>query len=215
MGEPARRVFDLTNASVRRLDDNWPQIPYDARITGFVYETLERQSSDVATSLAWLANAEEGFLPQPYEQLATVLRRAGRDDDARSVAYTKSRRRRDYLNRTGRIWDRLLCWMAGYGYRPWRGVAWLGAFVLMGWGVFWWAKAHGHMIPLPEAGHPLPQFHAWLYSLDSVLPLINLGQKSYWAPTGLVEYWYVASVLAGWVLITVVLAAVTTRFVRD
>lgn len=60
----------------------------------------------------------------------------------------------------------------------------------------------------------LPDFHGWLYSLDTVLPVIKLGQEDFWTPTGIALGWYVLAVLAGWVLITAALAALTAAAVR-
>jgi hypothetical protein len=208
-------TVNLTDARVTRLDDSWPYAPYRGRIGGLTYESLTPLPGDMSLRLDWLSKAEGGHAPQPYEQLAAVLRRAGRDDDAREVAIAKERNRRSELKFAGRAWNWFLAVTVRYGYQPWRGALWLGLLALIGWPVFGWAKAHHHFVALNEPGQSLPQFHPWLYSLDSVLPVINLGQKSYWSATGAAQYWQAFSVLAGWILVTVILAAVTTRLIRD
>jgi hypothetical protein len=207
-------VLNLTNARVGHLKDAWPQHPYKACLAELVYETLSFDDSELPARLEWLADAEEGYLPHAYEQLSVVLRRAGHEDAARRVAIAKERRRRDQLTWMGRVWNRFLGLTVGYGYQVWRGALVLGLFVLAGWPIFAWAKAHHHMNALHKE-QPQPQFHALLYSLDTVLPVINLGQKGYWSPTGLAQSWYVLSVLAGWIMVTVILAALTARLVRD
>jgi hypothetical protein len=95
------------------------------------------------------------------------------------------------------------------------GALWLGLLAFIGWPIFGWAKVHHHIVALHDEGQRPPPFHALLYSLDSVLPVINFGDKSSWSATGMALYWQTASILAGWVLATVILATVTTRLIRD
>jgi hypothetical protein len=208
-------VVDLTDASVTRLIDNWPVTQYSARLGGLTYDSLRPLPTDPAARLRWLVSAADGYLPHPYQQLILALRRAGRDDDARAVAIARERRRREELGIASRGWSLFLGVTVGYGYQAWRGIIWLAAFALAGWPIFAWARAHHHMNALRAPTEPLPQFHAWLYSLDSVLPVVNLGQKDYWSPTGIAQVWHAASVLAGWFLVTLILGALTTRLVRD
>jgi hypothetical protein len=50
----------------------------------------------------------------------------------------------------------------------------------------------------------------------AVLPVVNLGQETAWAPTGLLyELWYVFSVLAGWLLGLGLIAALTAALFRE
>jgi hypothetical protein len=71
-----------------------------------------------------------------------------------------------------------------------------------------------HMRAIRPAGQ-LPHFQAWLYSIDAVLPVINLGQKSAWTPTGAAQIWYVFSVLAGWLLGLGFVAYFTAKLFRE
>jgi hypothetical protein len=60
-----------------------------------------------------------------------------------------------------------------------------------------------------------PQFSAVVYSLDTFLPVINLGQKDHWAPNAnlgkdarwLRRYLW-AHIISGWILTTLFLAGV-------
>ncbi len=208
-------ILDLRDAQVKHLEDAWPTVPYEAMIGGLVYETLSPVTRGVLARLDWLANAEGGYLRQPYEQLATILRRAGRDDDARRVAIAKETSRRPELKLTGRAWNYVYGLTVGYGYAPWRGLLGLLLIFIAGCPIFACAKARGHFVVIAEKGQSLPPFHAWLYSLDCVLPVIGLGQKSYWSATGAAQYWQTFSILMGWFLVAVILAAVTTRFIRN
>jgi hypothetical protein len=208
-------VLDLRHARVTHLADDWPNTTYTARIDDLAYETLSPVKNRAKDRLEWIAKAEGGFRPQPYEQLAAVLRRAGRDDDARRVAIVKETERRPELGFAGRAVSWFLGSTVAFGYKPGRGVLWLGMLAFIGWAIFGYANAHHDFIAVREGAQTIPQFHAWLYSLDCVLPVINLGQRSYWAPTGLALYWTTVSVVAGWILVTVILGAVTTRLIRN
>jgi hypothetical protein len=51
-----------------------------------------------------------------------------------------------------------------------------------------------------------PEFNAWMYSLDALLPVIEIGQKAFWRPDPpkpggflAINYFYFQSV-AGWAL---------------
>jgi hypothetical protein len=125
--------------------------------------------------------------PQLYEQLATFYRRAGRDDDARKVAIAKQRRRRQALNRPGKVWNSLLRWTIGYGYRTWQAGLWLLGFLVVGWIVF--ARAYPtHMTPTKQLGQPMPHFHPLVYALDTLLPVVDLHQQDSWIPRGVAQW---------------------------
>jgi hypothetical protein len=69
------------------------------------------------------------------------------------------------------------------------------------------------MVP---AGGGDQEFRPLLFSLDTVLPVVNLGQDDRWTITGGgAQWWYAFSVLAGWALATVLVSALTARLVRD
>ncbi len=73
-------------------------------------------------------------------------------------------------------------WTVVYGYRTYRAIFGLLAIILVGWGIFAWAS-WDHLRATKSAGQ-LPDYAPWLYSIDSVLPVINLGQEAAWSPTG-------------------------------
>jgi hypothetical protein len=53
------------------------------------------------------------------------------------------------------------------------------------------------------------------YTLDVLLPIVDLGQKSSWTPQGGAMYWSWALTGAGWVLVTAVIAGLTSVLKRD
>jgi hypothetical protein len=208
-------LVDLSFASVNRLDDRWgPDFRYPIRIADFKYETLTG-TDDVGSRLSWIEGAEgatQPFIPQAYDQLIRVYRHAGRDEDARTVAIAKERRRRRTLKAPGKAWSLFLDATVGFGYRTWQAVYALVGIVLVGWGVFSWAS-WDHLVETKTEGRP--PFQPLLYSIDAVLPVINLGQETAWAATGAAQAWYALSVLAGWILSLGLIAALTSSFFRE
>ena len=118
--EPPELV-DFTHAQVGALVDEPASWPRQAYLNGFVYDALYEDSL-VSTSqrLGWLARHQRGYSPQPYEQLAAVYRRAGRDQDARTVAIAEQRVRRRTL---GRLSGCGACWWTGWSVMAGRVVA--------------------------------------------------------------------------------------------
>ncbi len=157
--------LDLANARCAVLDDgdirardggaSWLSERSELILDGFTYGRLgSRSPTSWAARKAWLDRQPDGdrdgmgdgdaFKPQPYEQLAKVLREMGHAAEAREVGMAKERRHhRAVWRRTperGRIqryisrfwwcvrW--LLFKLTGYGYRAWRPLVWLGLPVL-------------------------------------------------------------------------------------
>ena len=84
----------------------------------------------------------------------------------------------------------------------------------MGWAVF--DRAHANqelMLAKPSEAHP--GFHGAVYALDNLLPVVDPRQQAVWIPKGAVQWWASASILAGWVLTTAVVAALTGLLKRD
>jgi hypothetical protein len=74
-------------------------------------------------ALKWLRlQPYQEFFPQPYEQLATVLRNSGLDEQARRVLIAKNEQQRRFTNRFSQDWwwYNVFGWLIGYGYAPWR-----------------------------------------------------------------------------------------------
>jgi hypothetical protein len=215
-------MVDFTDAVVSQFHDYWrpPQAGdashrYPLRVTGFVYHSLGSGSDACTARLDWLRHAEEGYVPQAYDHLTQLFRRAGRETDARKVAIAKERRRRSQRDvpLPAKAASYLLDVTAGYGYRTWRAAYALLAIVLIGWGVFAWAFPE-HLTATRPAGQ-LPPFHPLLYSIDAVLPVINLGQESARTPTGAAQVWYAFSVLVGWLLSLGFVAYITAKLFRE
>jgi hypothetical protein len=265
---------DMTSAHVGDLVDDaasWDKCD-GIRLVGLTYDVLHG-ATNVQERLAWLKKGAQwkgDFHPQPYEQLAKVLRESGHRAEAREIAINKeiaqrkaarTRRKGDgFLHRvlsglrnTGSIMiDTVLRLSVGYGYKPERSIYVVAVLVLVAWvlsanawdqGDFapnsdvilvsdhWqalamdregvtnpaadWADTFGH-------GQDYATFNAFYYAVDVVIPIVDLGQETVWAPStnrGLWGWWlfYLNPVLIalGWIVTAIGAAAVTGIIRRD
>ncbi|MEU9117179.1 oxidoreductase [Streptomyces sp. NPDC048483] len=217
---PPSGTVDLRGAQVSYLHDSehsWPDV---VELDGFVYGSIkvvdagERRDAagrrqSVADRLAWIRRSP-GYSPQPYEQLASWYRKAGHDDDARRVLLAKQRHRRRIRHPAGRLWSVLLDAAVGYGYRPWLAALWLLAFTALGTTVF------GVHTPHLARSDPGPRFSALVYTLDLLIPIGGLGQRTawYWTAPGVQQFAYLL-IAVGWLLTTAVVAGVTRTLSRN
>lgn len=210
---PSRRPegVDLTNAQVGAFEDDPATWPTTLLMRGFVYENLVNDRVDVRERLRWLTRHPDGYVPQLYDQLAAAYRRVGHEEAARRVAIAKHQRRRSVLAPPGKILNRLLYVTVGYGYRTWLAGAWMLGLLALGTGIF----SHAHPTHMDPANRPPAAFHALAYTLDVLLPIVDLGQEKAWRPAGTALYWSWALTGVGWVLTTAVVAGLTSVLRRD
>ena len=149
------------------------------------------------------------YRPDPWRRLIRVLRRMGRNTSARDVAIGREQHLRRagliglgvppalrWLVRGGHA---LFGAFAGYGHRPLRLLAVAGAAWLLCGAAYWAAAENGALAPSASllAADPrlatcrtecaqlpatAPRFQPLAYSLDVLVPLIDLQQKRHWAP---------------------------------
>jgi hypothetical protein len=125
-------TLDLTGSSTHLyLDDraSWPA-PGKLKIDGFTYDNLGAVT-DADSRLRWL-DLQPEFHPQPYRQLAKVLRENGDNAGAIEVLVAEQDARSRNSNWLGRAWARFLKTTVAYGYRPLRAVLWSLAVILLG-----------------------------------------------------------------------------------
>ncbi|MBK3577974.1 oxidoreductase [Streptomyces sp. MBT65] len=211
LGEkPQRGKVVLSGARIVNLidgKDSWPG-PGNLHTGGFVYENLVPQGPfPLETRLDWVAAATPEYNPEPYERLATVLRNAGEDEDAREVLLAKQRRRRESLPVAAKVWGFAQDWTVAYGYRPGRAAVWMAVL----WAASSLAFAHADHAPVNANGHP--PWSPALFALDLLLPVIDLGQVGQWQLHGGWQWLSVVLILLGWILATTV-AAGATRLLR-
>ena len=172
-----------------------------------------------------------GFRPQPYEQLITVLRQMGHEDQVAEVAIAKEKDlyERGDLGPWDKFWSWVLYLAVDYGYKPWLAFLWMAALVGMGTLLFLRARLRSLPVMVPtekeayrEDGkterqplpHYYPKFNALVYSLDVIFPF-DLGQKSHWRlsqkQSGAFVYWMfegysLVQLFLGWVLLLIAAA---------
>jgi hypothetical protein len=267
-GAKVAGTLDLTGASIGTLHDEpdcWPGSG-DVLLNRCRYGAFIDGPVDAASRLNWLARQNparwgEDFWPQPYEQLASVFRDMGHDDDARAVLIEKERLQRFARRQRARhpLWRAALGvidWVLGativYGRQPLLAFAWLGVFWIIGVAVFAQAERQNALKPnspvvlrspewtlcgidaqqsvyLPTTQQTVngrrgpgqsqlecfrqqleassyPEFNPWMFSLDTLFPVVEIGQKAYWRPDpsqawgnfAKIYYYFEASI--GWVL---------------
>ncbi|SEC81425.1 hypothetical protein SAMN05216532_2487 [Streptomyces sp. 2231.1] len=208
--KPQRGKVVLSGARVVNLVDrasSWPDAG-NLHMGGFAYESLVPQGPFPLTRrLDWVAAATAEYAPEPYERLASVLRAAGEDEDAREVLLAKQRRRRETLPLAGKLWGVVQDWTVAYGYRPGRAAVWMAVL----WAAGTLAFAHADHPPVNHDGHP--SWSPSLFTLDLLLPVIDLGQAGQWQLRGGWQWLAAAMILLGWILATTV-AAGATRLLR-
>ncbi|MQA82912.1 MAG: hypothetical protein GEV10_31410 [Streptosporangiales bacterium] len=209
---PPDGVVDLTDAHVGTFLDrpsSWPKV---LRLRGFVYESVTTKGVPVKKRLKeWVSRHEGGYAPGPYDELAAAYRRAGYGERARRVSLEKQWCRRSKLNVFGKAWNWFLWATVGYGYRTWLAAVWLAAILVLGSLVF----AVLHPAELHPAGAGTPAFNAFAYTVDVLLPVGDLGQQAAWQAEGAAVWWSFGLALAGWLLVTAVVAGLTNALSRD
>jgi hypothetical protein len=217
----------LNGAKVQRIFDDETSWPAESTLIlhGFEYESF--LLGGLKDRLHWLSlQRPEYFDVQPYEHLASVYRKMGLRDDARRILIRKE----NYiLSRTpgffSRQWKRFLGLTIDYGYTPYKLFLPILLFMLLGAAVFGWANTLQVITPTSgpvstiidgqSVTQPYPLFEPLLYSIDVFLPIVDLHQENYWLPNtgkpyGLYFMLYmIFHIIAGWVLTTLGVAAVT------
>ncbi|WP_086856876.1 oxidoreductase [Amycolatopsis lexingtonensis] len=184
-----------------------------------------------------LRKAMRGYRPGPYDQLAHMLRAAGNEEHASTVALRKQQFRYEALARGFkffgpgvRLWSWLQRSMVGYGYRPVRALGWL--LMLLVLGSLWfglgtddcihWVNsdpahqiiANGRRCVVNQQDTGL-QWNPVIYTADLLVPIVDFGNKSRWYMHG-PDNWVAAGFTAsGWILATTVAAGVSRMLRRD
>ena len=196
---PVDGEVNLRSAVIGVLRDDPATWPALLRLDGLTYQALE-PLLPAGQRLPWLAGDPDGYPPQPYEQLAAYYTALGQPSQGRTVLYARERVQRQGKGLAARTWSTLQDVTVGYGYRPRRALAWIGLLLTAGSVVFSvWPP------PALQAGDA-PHFNGIIYTLDLLLPVVNLGQKYAFNPGGAEQWLSYFFIAAGWTLATTVAA---------
>ena len=229
-GEPPPGRLDFTKAKADFFRDSAAQWRSgDIILDEFEYRAIDMTQVTVKQREQWLRRAmaasqrkaggdPDGYLPQPYEQLAEAYRRAGDDHAARRIQLAKNRQR----NRvTGwrrqwysKVWNLLQDGLIGYGYAPLRALAWLIVLFTIGVILF---RYGARPYPIANVGrHTFTLSDSVGYTLDLILPTSALQERQVWqSSNGLGEVAAASLVVFGYLLTATVFAAVARVLQRN
>lgn len=206
--DPARGTISLGHARIGVLIDDPDHPPAALDLEGLTYESLEPRLP-ARDRLRWLALDHGEGRSQPYEQLAAHYARAGRPADARRILLARERRQWASAPPVTRLWGRVQDYSVGYGFQPWRAAFWFCLLLLVGGTVF------AHWPPAPLKPAEAPHFNPVVYSLDLLVPLVDLGQEHAFNPAGAFQWVSYALIAAGWILVTTIAAGVARTVSRS
>ena len=211
----------LRNTEVSALQDRKDAWPDNLDLDGFTSQRLGGSGGGGASDMAersadwfigWLGK-DKSYSPQPYKQLARVLRNAGHAGKANDVLYAGKERERRIAWCAEKPVDpcekklgaalmlESLKWTIGYGFRYHYALVWVIGLVLLG-GVVW-----------QEAQEPAERRmpYGLMYSLDRLLPVIQLRRLHYeeidlvtWA-----RYYFYVHQIMGYVLVFFLIAGLS------
>ena len=199
---------DVRQSQFAEIRDDQGCWPARMRLSGLSYDGLE-PALPAAARVQWLHQDVDGYLPQNYETLAAMYRGLGDDAAARAVLLAKERRRREQLPWYGQLWSWTQEATIGYGYRPLRAATWLAAFVAIGTIVF---GLH-HPPPFPGTAHAA--FNPFIYTVDLLVPLVDLGLRNAYDPQGPQRWLAYFLIAVGWIFVTTIAAAIVRVLQRQ
>jgi hypothetical protein len=177
--------------------------------------------------LAWLdlqwpgtRPGREHFRPQPFEQLAKMLRAMGHGHDADRIAVAKRRfalkRRADRGVAFALDW--ILSWTSDFGYAPGRALSRVRGFVLAGWLVTCAGIDRAWIVFADDAEGWMeqPWLQALVFAVNAFVPLFTFAERPEldvapsWFGLGLILY-----NLVGIVLTSILVATLTGLLRKD
>lgn len=119
----------------------------------------------------------------------------GLDEDARKVMIAKNEEHAQYARGKTRM---VMVWifghLIGYGYSPWRAFGLSLGVIVVAWWLFRRGYCRGLVTPTGDAEFTVeshgvrpksdnyPKFNAFVYSLETFVPLVKLGLADHWMP---------------------------------
>jgi hypothetical protein len=218
-----KTILDLSWLKVQRFKDDeksWPKAN-NLYLDGFTYDEIvgPNDSINLSNRIAWLRlQPTNRFYAQPYQQLATVLRERGDEDDANAVMIEKNVAQSHFTKflSSSWWWYNVFGKPIGYGYRPMRAIWASVVFIFAGWIFSSFrlfsptdkdkASVNGSAV----LDKDYPKFSRFIYSLETFIPFLKLGVADYWHPTGgALRVYFWIHIIIGWILTTLLAGALT------
>jgi len=187
----------------------WPKVAGKFHLQGMSYKYIRAAPNEPESHRALLKLADQSaYSADVYNHLEEFFLGQGyRDDADRAFIKGKRRERKENLHGLSWVGSCLLDWLVGYGRRPWQAGIPCAALVALGCILFSPKK----MEPQKPEDTPRVYSRFW-YSLGLFLPFVDLQADKVWKPkadqTFLRNYMRV-HIMLGWILVPLVLAAVT------
>jgi hypothetical protein len=227
-GEPPPGLLDFTKAKTDFFRDGPAHRERGAIILDeFEYNAIQMTHVTLEQRKQWLLRAmdaskrkpggdNDGYLPQPYDQLAEAYRRAGNDNDARLIQLAKYRQRN---HATGwdrwysKLWNMVQDAAIGYGYAPSRALILLLGVYVFGVLLF---RYGARPISITSVHRGFTLNNSVAYTLDLLLPASSLSERQIWqSGNGMGEVAAAGFVVCGWVLTATVFAAAARVLQRN
>ena len=193
--------LNLNYAQIGQLADeeaSWPSKDH-LFVNGLAYGSISAGPTDARSRIRWLQlQPSQPFHLQPYEQLASVLRRMGNDADAVDVSIAGEDARLNYGGLDFAAWWRqwAMKYLLDYGFKPHYRALIMGAIIMSIGGImFHLGGVNDLMSPTRERVYmdgrylrthvvpaDYPDFNALVYSIDAFVPFVDLHQEEFWLP---------------------------------
>jgi hypothetical protein len=227
-GDPPPGFLDFTKAKAEFFRDGPAHRESgDIILDEFEYRAIQMNLVTVKQREQWLLRAmaaskrkadgdQDGYLPQPYDQLAEAYRRVGDDHAARRIQLAKYRQRNrvtSWRRWYSKLWNMLQDGVIGYGYAPLRALVWLLVLFVAGVLLFRYGST-----PVSIASRPstFTLNDSLSYTLDLLLPASALQDRQVWqSANGLGEVAAASLVIFGWILTATVFAAAARVLQRN
>ena len=215
-------ALDISSARIRTLQDqmdDWPK-PGRLSLNNCIYDNFNVGSPvDSGSRIKWLQlQPTNFFLPQPYEQLATVFRSMGLEDDAKEVLVAKNIAHSQFTKPFSSSWwwyNVFGKYLISYGYASMRPLLLSFIFILFGAVLAAKSNSKGKIVhagdkPQHSGGKKSgKEFQPLVYSFEIFVPLLNLDMAQHWRPAGVLRWYFWTHRLIGWLLTTFWLGALS------
>ncbi len=201
----------LRNAETGALQDlekTWEGLKLE--LTGFTYKRLGGFTAGKKGGMAtrsvdwmkgWLAK-QEHYSPQPYKQLANILRDSGYKGKADDILYASRERAREESDGLKYLWLTFLKLTIGHGFRVYYLFVWVAGLTAIG----------AIVLKISGEGARHGMTFGLSYSLDMLLPIIKLREFHYTKDMWLMDwsrYYFYFHKVMGYVLVSVLIAGLT------